>query len=74
MDPTATALGTTFGLVIGVFVLALIILWIILPFAVFGIKDKLDKLIQIEKSNSATLNNVARSLDKLANEAERSLR
>lgn len=33
----------------GVFLLALLIvvLWVALPFAVFGIKDKLDKIIRL---------------------------
>ena len=37
-------LNGTFGLLVIGFVVPLVILWIALPFAIFGIKDKLKKL------------------------------
>jgi hypothetical protein len=40
------ALGA-FGVVLIIFAILLGILWIILPFAIFGIKDKLDKQIRL---------------------------
>ena len=39
------------GLLIIIFIGALLVLWIILPFAVFGIKEKLDQMIRLLKEN-----------------------
>lgn len=39
----------TFGIVIVVFTIVLFLLWFLLPFAVFGIKGRLDQLIEQNK-------------------------
>ena len=39
-------LAGTFGTVIIIFSMVLFLLWFLLPFAVFGIKGRLDKLIE----------------------------
>ena len=41
--------------VAGIFLLVLLILWISLPFAVFGTKEKLDDLIEETKSSNEQL-------------------
>ena len=38
-----------FGIIIGICAIAISIAWIILPFAVFGIKQRLDTLIELQK-------------------------
>jgi len=53
------ALGGGFMLILFLFGLFLLILWIILPFAVFGIKEKLDTLIY----ESQNLNNKMQMLN-----------
>ena len=42
-------LSGTFGTVIFIFLSALFLLWFLLPFAVFGVKGKLDQLIEQNK-------------------------
>ena len=47
----------TLGMFIILFLVFLAILWFLLPFAVFGIKDRLDDLIsEIKKTNSEVKN------------------
>jgi hypothetical protein len=41
--------GSTFGLIVIVFGFVLLILWTLLPFAIFGIKGKLDQIISGNK-------------------------
>jgi len=41
--------GSTFGLIFMAFVLVLLILWTLLPFAIFGIKGKLDEMISLNR-------------------------
>lgn len=48
-------LGTTFGLFIFIFLVILGILWFVLPFAVFGIKSRMDKLIAETRATKAAL-------------------
>lgn len=43
--------GGLLGLVLIIAGLFLAILWILLPFAVFSIKDKLDKIIKLLEEN-----------------------
>jgi len=52
----------------GIFALVLGVLWFFLPFAVFGIKDRLDQLINVSKDIRTELykNNIL--LDKLLEE------
>ena len=49
-------LGSSFGLVISLFLLVLAILWFLLPFAIFGTKDKLSELITESKKTNDQLN------------------
>ena len=58
----------------GVLGLVIIILWIILPFAVFAIKGRLDRLIELVSVNNEIALEENRLLDKLASEGERSLK
>ena len=52
MEEMGAMFGGIFGLVIFLFLLVLAILWFILPFAIFGIKPKLDKIIEeLDKTN-----------------------
>ena len=55
MDPHI--LSGTLGIVIIVFIVILFILWFLLPFAVFGIKGRLDKIIDQNKQIITLLNN-----------------
>jgi len=57
----------------GVLGLVLIILWIIVPFAVFAIKGRLDRLIELVSVNNEIALEENRLLDKLASEVESSL-
>lgn len=45
----ATALGGVFSLVVLLFLIVLALLWFLLPFAVFGIKDRLDTMIRHQR-------------------------
>lgn len=58
----------------GVLGLVIIILWIILPFAVFAIKGRLDRLIELVSVNNEIALEENRLLDKLASEVESSLK
>jgi hypothetical protein len=58
----------------GVLGLVLIILWIIVPFAVFAIKGRLDRLIELVSVNNEIALEENRLLDKLASEVESSLK
>ena len=52
MEEMGAMFGGIFGLVIFLFLLVLAILWFILPFAIFGIKPKLDKILEeLDKTN-----------------------
>ena len=45
----------TLGVVVFVFLIVLAILWFLLPFAIFGTKDKLSELIELQKETLQTL-------------------
>ena len=61
-------------IVMGVFGLILIILWLILPFVVFTMKGKLDRLIELVSVNNEITLESNRLLGKLASEVESSLK
>jgi hypothetical protein len=63
-----------FTIVAGVLGLVLFILWLILPFAVFAIKGRLDRLIEIVSVNNEITLESNRLLGKLASEVENSLK
>ena len=48
-------LGGGFGLVVIVFLFILAVLWFLLPFAIFGTKDKLTELIAESKKTNELL-------------------
>ena len=48
-----------FGLVVFLFLLALAVLWFLLPFAIFGIKDKLAAQIHESQKVNAELSRIA---------------
>ncbi len=50
-------LAGTFGTVIIIFTIVLFLLWFLLPFAVFGIKGRLDELIEQNKKIISLLQN-----------------
>ena len=50
-------LAGTFGTVIIIFSIVLFLLWFLLPFAVFGIKGRLDQLIEQNKNIISLLQN-----------------
>ncbi len=56
--------GGILGLIIIVFLVILGILWVLLPFAVFGVKDRLDKLIAQSKKTNALLESLSHPLTK----------
>lgn len=58
MDSLATGYAA-FGVVIFVFSLILAVLWILVPFAVFGIKPLLRQLISEQKRTNELLHNVS---------------
>ena len=51
-----------FGIVIVLFLVVLAILWFLLPFAIFGIKDKLDLLISESKKTNQELEKIGKKL------------
>ena len=61
-------------IVAGVLGLILVILWIILPFAVIGMKGRLDRLIELVSVNNEITLESNRLLDKLASDVEGSLK
>ena len=61
-------------IIIGVLGLILIILWVILPFIVMGIRRRLDRLIELVSVNNEVTLESNRLLDKLASEVEDSLK
>lgn len=61
-------------LIVGVVGLILTILWIILPFVVISMKGRLDRLIELVSVNNEITLESNRLLDKLASEAEMSLK
>lgn len=44
-----------FGVILFIFLLILAFLWFLLPFAIFGTKEKLDTLIEEAKANTAAV-------------------
>jgi hypothetical protein len=55
-------LGGSFGILIILFLFILAILWFLLPFAIFGTKDKLDLLIAESRITNAELADIRAEL------------
>jgi len=51
-----------FGIVVVLFLFVLALLWFLLPFAIFGTKDKLAELIAESKKTNAALERIASEL------------
>ena len=58
----ADILGGSFGILIILFLFILAILWFLLPFAIFGTKDKLDLLITESRITNAELADIRAEL------------
>ena len=54
--------SSTFGMAVLLFGLILAILWCFLPFAIFGIKDKLSAILEESRNNTAHLKVVIEEL------------
>jgi len=68
-------LAGTFGTVIIIFSIVLFLLWFLLPFAVFGVKGKLDKLIEqneqlISLLQRANIENIAGTENSTSNKTK----
>ena len=50
------------GLIVALFLLVLAVLWFLLPFAIFGTKDKLAEIIAESKRTNAELTRIASEL------------
>ena len=55
MDALGIAGGGILYLAIAIFLFVLAIVWILLPFAIFGIKDRLDRIIVGQNKTNAEL-------------------
>ena len=58
----ADLLGGGFGIVIILFLFVLALLWFLLPFAIFGTKDKLAAIIAESRKTNAELARIASEL------------
>lgn len=56
------AIGGMTMLVLFVFLLVLVVLWILMPFAIFGTKDRLDALIAEAKRHNALLAEILKKI------------
>lgn len=63
MDDSATQGLAMFGAVGTLFLLILAILWILVPFAIFGIKPLLRELIAAQKHTNAILVDLANGIE-----------
>ncbi len=55
-------MGGGVAVIFGIFLFVLAVLWFVLPFAVFGIKDKLAEIIAEQKTTNETLAALASEL------------
>lgn len=79
MDATMTMFTGIFGLVLVLFLLVLAVLWFCLPFAVFGVKDRISRLegqlraanesIALLTQNTGALVEYAKRADERAHDA-----
>jgi hypothetical protein len=61
MDPSAASGLAAFGLIGTLFFFVLAILWILVPFAIFGIKPLLKELISEQRKTQALLMEIGRN-------------
>jgi hypothetical protein len=62
MENSAILGGGIIVFIIFIVLIILAILWFLLPFAVFGIKDKLDKIIASLKKTNDSINSLIETL------------
>jgi hypothetical protein len=65
MEDMAALSGGLFGFIGILVTIVLIVLWTLLPFAVFGIKGKLDELISLQRETAEQLNRLNGSISPL---------
>ena len=63
MDESAVSGLAAFGMIGTLFLLLLAILWILVPFAVFGIKGLLRELIATQRHTNAILIDIANGIE-----------
>jgi len=51
----ADLFGGTFGIIISLFLMVTAVLWFLMPFAVFGIKNRLDESIKEQRTTNKLL-------------------
>lgn len=56
-------LPSTVALVFYVFLFVMAVVWFFLPFAIFGIKDRLDKLLAKVDANTRAVESLARAIE-----------
>lgn len=56
-------LPSTVALVFYVFLFVMAVVWFFLPFAIFGIKDRLDKLLAKVDANTRAVETLARAIE-----------
>lgn len=54
---------STVALVFYVFLFVMAVVWFFLPFAIFGIKDRLDKLLAKVDANTRAVETLARAIE-----------
>ena len=67
------ALSPIIVLIVAVFLIILSILWVILPFAVFGIKKRLDSMNSLLMQHLEATDQIQKNTAKLAGEVEKQL-
>lgn len=72
MDPIG-AVGGIGMMIIMIFVVVLAILWFILPFAVFGLKSRMDRILTEIRQTNDLLNENVQYMKRLTDEAEKKL-
>ncbi len=68
MNDITTFFGSTIGIIVILFIAIIVILWTLLPFAVFGIKGKLDELISINRLIHDEMINLNKEVSSLTEE------
>ncbi|MEN8250118.1 MAG: hypothetical protein ABFS32_14390 [Bacteroidota bacterium] len=66
MNDITSFFGSTFGILVILFITLIVILWTLLPFAIFGIKGKLDELISINRLIHDEMVNLNKDVSSLA--------
>ncbi|MCP5155145.1 MAG: hypothetical protein H6983_13320 [Ectothiorhodospiraceae bacterium] len=70
LDPHAMALV---AVVLSILAVVVLVLWILLPFAVFGIRRRAEQIVRLQQEQRVLLEDVSRYLAHLASEVDRQL-